>query len=162
MSIDSPELTPIQMCQLELTTTPTVVYPVPSGKAAFVQKLVLANTTFNFIDVYVSLVPFGDVGDSSHRIMHDVPISPEGSVSFDMMQVCSGAIAAYAEAAGLILTISGSLFDVDATIWDAAGVTWDSAGVTWDGWYGMAPWDNQVAGMTWDSLASGKTWDNYA
>jgi hypothetical protein len=162
MSVDSPELTPVQMCQTSLTATPTIVYPVPAGKAALVQKLVLSNTTLSFIDVYVSLVPYNSVGDASNRIMHDVPISPEGSVAFDMMQVCSGAIAAYAEADGIILTVSGSLFDIDLMIWDAAEVTWDSAGVTWDGWYGTVPWDAQPVGKSWDSIPPGTTWDNYA
>lgn len=158
----SPELSPVLLAQVALTTIPTVVYTVPPVKAVLVQKMVLANTTLDFIDVYVSLVPFANVGDETNRIMHDVPIPPEGLVAFDMMQVCVGGVSAYAEADGLTLTVSGSLFDIEPGTWNAAGVTWNSAGISWNNWVGMVPWDAQPIGKTWDSLAAGVTWDNYA
>lgn len=125
---------PAPMGQAALGLTPAVVWTVPLGKAALVQRLVLANTTLAVIDVYVSLLATAGVGDQTNRIMHDVPIPPEGSVAFDMTQVVTGGIAAYAEALGLTLTISGMLFDPAARSWDAALTSWDAvpAGVTWD------------------------------
>ena len=156
---------PVQMGQAALTTTPAVVYTVPSKKMALVQKVVLSNTTLAQIDVYVGLLNIGGVGDATNRIMHDVPIGAEGSVSFDMMQVISGGIAAHAEAEGLTLTISGMLFDSDvvACSWDAQDGTWDQMlpTLTWDAMCSVdgPAWDEYPAGKSWDSVPAGHTWD---
>lgn len=159
--------TPTPMGQAALTTTPTVVYTVPTGKAALVQKVVLSNTTLAPIDVYVGLLSTGGVGDATNRIMHDVPIGAEGSVAFDMMQVVNGGIAAHADAAGLTLTISGMLFDLNlaAGSWDerSPNESWDSVPntVTWDTLdvdHGVA-WDGYPAGKSWDAFPAGLSWD---
>ena len=162
----SPEISPVQLAQAELTTTHAVLYSVPGGKKAIVQRLVLANTALAPSDVSVSLVPTNSPGDLTNRIMHTVPIPAEGLVAFDMYQVVSGAVAASASPATVTLTVSGSLFDF-VTVpgsWDAQGEqTWDSmlSTMTWDSMIATAgyAWDNYPAGKTWDSAPAGDTWN---
>ena len=159
----SPELTPVQMVQSPLTSRlDTIVYQVPTGKMALVQKIVLANTSLSWRLVNLSLVPTRTVGDRSNRIMQDVDIPPEGVVAFDMYQVVAGAIAASSSADGLVLTVSGSLFDFSTIpgTWDGAGdLTWAGAYGPWDSWTQPVSWDESPAGKTWDSVPAGTTWD---
>lgn len=80
--------TPTRLAQsCVASTTETTVYTVPASTSCIVKQIVCANVTASAATISISLVASGGTAGVTNRVLEQVSIPANSTVSFDMAQV---------------------------------------------------------------------------
>lgn len=90
------------------STTETTVYTVPGATTTIVKQIVCANVTASAATTSISIVASGGTAGVTNRILEQVSIPANSTVSFDLSQVMA--------AAGFISIKQGTASAITTTI----------------------------------------------
>jgi hypothetical protein len=102
-------ITPLQLCQAAITTSPATAYTVPGSTTTFLKSFDICNTVPTPVRVRIYLVPSGHSADTGHALLYDFLIAENGLFAWEGEQVLAAAstIQVSASIAGLTITASG-------------------------------------------------------
>lgn len=102
-------VTPQQLGQAAITTSPATLYTVPASTRTYLKEFDICNTTTASITVRVFLIPSAGTAGVGNALLYDVSIPAKGTLQWTGSQVLltSGFIQTSASATGCTITASG-------------------------------------------------------
>lgn len=102
-------LIPRNLFQGAITTSPVIVYQVPSLTTAIIQSIDIVNTSPTARSVRVHVVPPGDTEGTENALIYDQTVAPHGNIAYGGPLILEEAwsLVVLGNDTGLTVTVSG-------------------------------------------------------